>query len=546
MNNRPHIRPSPPPKGSMNLVTGTTATVVRSLSAYLRGAVAMPERAPLDYPFVASDIAQLHRVRANAGTPSLDDQTWNDLLLGPYLGELSRETSIFGKQELYRRLRAGVPSAERMAGRARVEALLADPQRVGQLHRALRPLRDADTEVASMLYEGACPPIPAWAGRTWPLPLALMASIAAVVLSPLAWLGVALVLYLLISAQVRYYERVQKWKRSTAVLQMMLATCGGLGADDLVDGGSFARSREQAARINRALSRSAAGKMIPGYEEYRDWFALANVNHYFKTAQLVFAQREFLLDCFARCAALEADVALARHLLAVSAWCWAGEAGRDALALQGVVHPLLADAAPLSIALEGKGAFISGQNGVGKSTLLRTVGLSLVAARAFGFAYAREARLPDLRVYASMQNEDSLLGGESLYIAELRRARELLEAANSGAPALYLIDEIFRGTNHIESVSAATAVLDTIAARGLVLVSSHNVVLASLLARWLEPLQIAREGRGLAVRPGVLVETNGVSLLAAQGFAPEISEKAARVAEWLGKRLAEPAGEFKL
>jgi hypothetical protein len=528
----------------MNLVIGTTATVVRSLSGFLRGAAAAPERAPLDYPFVASDVAQLHRVRAKADTPSLDDQTWNDLLLEPYLNELSRETSIFGKQELYRRLRAGVPAGERGAAHTRVEALLADPQRAERLHRNLRPLRDADTEAASILYEGSCPPIPAWAGRTWPLPLALMASIAAVALSPFAWLGVALVLYLLISAQVRYYERVQKWKQFTAVLQMMLATCTALGADEALDGGSFARSREQAGRINRGLSRSPAVKLIPGYEEYRDWFALANVNHYFKTGQLVFAQRDFLVDCYTRCAALEAEVALARHLLTAQCWCWAGAAEPNALALQGAVHPLLADAAPLSIALDGKGAFISGQNGVGKSTLLRTVGLSLVTARAFGFAYAREARLPDLRVYASMQNEDSLLGGESLYIAELRRARELLAAAASGERAVYLIDEIFRGTNHIESVSAATAVLDTIAANGLVLVSSHNVVLASLLARWLDPVQIAREGGGLAVRPGVLVETNGVALLAAQGFAPGVSEKAARVAEWLGKRLAEPAGEF--
>ncbi|MGZ5200231.1 MAG: MutS-related protein [Telluria sp.] len=528
----------------MSHIFATSASVVRHVSAHLRAAFATPERPPLDYPFVASDVAQLHRIRAKADTPSLDDQTWNDLLLEPYLDELSRETSIFGKQELYRRLRAGVRAGERAAQRTRVEALVADPERVARLHRSLRPLRDADTEAASLLHEGACPPIPAWAGRTWPLPLALMASIAAVALTPFAWLGVAFVLYLLIATQVRYYERVQKWNRSVAVLQMMLASCTRLGADEALDGGSFARGREQASRINRALSRSAAGKAIPGYEEYRDWFALANVNHYLKGVQLVFAQRDFLVACHERCAVLEADVALARHLLAAPRWCWAGPAGDKELALDGAVHPLLSGAAPLSITLAGKGAFVSGQNGVGKSTFLRTVGLSLVTARAFGYAYAREARMPDLRVYASMQNEDSLLGGESLYIAELRRARELLAAAESGQPAVYLIDEIFRGTNHVESVSAAAAVLDTLGARGLVLVSSHNVVLASLLARWLEPVQIARAEAGLAVRPGVLVETNGVSLLAAQGFAPEIGEKAARVAQWLGKRLAEPAGEF--
>lgn len=100
----------------------------------------------------------------------------------------------------------------------------------------------------------------------------------------------------------------------------------------------------------------------------------------------------------------------------------------------------------------GKGAFISEQNGIGKSTLLRTVGLNLLVARAFGFCYARKATVSMLPVYASMQNEDSLLGGESLYIAELQRARELLAAAAGPHRGILIIDEFFRGTNHMESV----------------------------------------------------------------------------------------------
>ena len=53
--------------------------------------------------------------------------------------------------------------------------------------------------------------------------------------------------------------------------------------------------------------------------------------------------------------------------------------------------------------------------------------------------------------------------------------------AENGPPAFFIIDEIFRGTNHLESISAAAAVLHTLAASGLVIVSSHNLVLAPLL-----------------------------------------------------------------
>ncbi len=220
----------------------------------------------------------------------------------------------------------------------------------------------------------------------------------------------------------------------------------------------------QAARLTRAIERSLL-HYVPFIDtllvEYDDWLLLGNVRRYFHTRQLV-----------RRAAALSArqlypagrpgsgpgaGAAAAR----APAFCWAGSAAPRALALQGMLHPLAGGAVPLSFGVDGRGAFISGQNAIGKSTLLRGMGLNLVSARAFGFCYADSADVPRLAVYSSMQNEDSLDGGESLYIAELRRARELLALAESGAPALFLIDEIFRGTNHLESVAAAAAVLHT-------------------------------------------------------------------------------------
>jgi DNA mismatch repair ATPase MutS len=178
---------------------------------------------------------------------------------------------------------------------------------------------------------------------------------------------------------------------------------------------------------------------------------------------------------------------------------------------------------------------------VGKSTLLRTVGINLVVARAFGFCYAREASVPALPVYASMQSEDSMLGGESLYMAELRRAKQLLAAADGPHPGIYLIDEIFRGTNHLESVSAAAAVLEVLAAKGLVIVSSHNLVLAPLLAHRLAPLCVRVEDGVLVLEAGVLAHTNGIALLAQRGFGAQVEANAGRVFEWLSGYLAHPA-----
>lgn len=511
----------------MPLLKGSMSADVSGLSSLWKHFYAR-EREPADVAFAETEVAHMHRLCSDPAGASIDDATWKDLLLDRYCGQLSEGVSIFGRQALYQRLRAGRGGAQR----ARVQALMHEPERLARLQAACQWLRHADQEIATLLFEDAAPALPWWAAHTWLLTLMLIASIAAVALSPAAWLLVGAVLYALMGTQMRYYDTVAKWEQSMKSLQMLLRV------EVLLEG----EHGGAASRINRALTRSPFEKLVPGSGAYLDWFMLKNVSHYFKGVAVVRDNLALLRDCFTRLSNLEADVALACHLLNVPLFCWAERGDAASLALHDIVHPLLTQAQPLSIGVQGKGAFISGQNGIGKSTLLRTVGINLVAARAFGFCYAASARVPDLPVYASMQSEDSLLGGESLYMAELRRAQELLAAAAGPHPGVYIIDEIFRGTNHLESISAAAAVLDVLAAKALVIVSSHNLVLASLLAHRLAPLCVARgEDGALSVRAGVLAHTNGIALLAQRGFGAQVEQGAGKVFDWLNAYLAHPA-----
>jgi hypothetical protein len=509
-----------------------------ALAQFLRG-FTPAETEPPAHPFAPTDIAQLQRLTASDPAASLDDQTWRDLLLDRYADSLSGEVSIFGRQELHRRLRGGADDAEAAHRRGRIEGLLREPDRLDGLQRTLRPLRRADVEVAEVLFDPQwqAPPAPGWLSYALLLPLGLAISLVAVILSPWAWLGAGLVMYWLVTLQMRYTDRVGAWTRSTHALQMLLRTVSLLDGSGQPLASTFAGLGARAGKVGRSLARSLVAQALPDVAAYGDWFMLANVRHYFRTLAIVASQRDFLRECYRLCAELEADLALARHLRGVPVWCWAGRADAGSLALEEGVHPLLDGGSPLSLGLlDGKGAFISGQNGVGKSTFLRMLGLNLAVARAFGFCYAKSASLPALPVAASMQNEDSLLDGHSLYIAELARARALL-AASSGRQVICLVDEIFRGTNHEESVAAAAAVLDELAERARVVVSSHNLVLGPLLAHRLASWRIVREDAGgLRLEPGVLGQTNGVALLAQRGFGLAIQRKAERVAEWLARQ----------
>ncbi|ELX12112.1 DNA mismatch repair protein MutS domain-containing protein [Janthinobacterium sp. HH01] len=506
-------------------------SLLSSLTRFL-----LPAEAPvIDYPFVPSDVA-LYRRTAHPDANVLDEQTWDDMLLPQYSAQLARETSIFGQQELHRRLYADGGGVA--ASAVRVRTLAQDAGQRRQLHAACAGLRRADREISVALFGAEPAPAPRWAGLLPWLPPALLLTVAlALATGVVALWGVVVGLWLLLSlVQVRYHEAVEEWGRVLATLQQMLRAHSLLAAlDDPLTAGLRADAA-RAGKLNRRIAQSVVGN-LPGVREYRDWLWLMNVRHYFASRDAVRAELALLRSSFERVAALEADLALARHLAQTPRYCWAERGG--AVALEQVVHPLLAQAEPLTFALAGQGAFISGQNGIGKSTLLRTVGLNLILARAFGFCYAERAVTPLLPVYSSMQSEDALDGGESLYIAELRRARELLALAER-APAVFIIDEIFRGTNHLESISAAAAVLHTLSQQGTVIVSSHNLVLAPLLEDRLAPWCVSRVGDGLRVAPGVLQETNGISLLAARGFDHAISAKAGRVFDWLSAQAHSP------
>jgi hypothetical protein len=496
------------------------------------------DRAPPSPFFTPDEIGRLHEAGKDPRT-ALDDQTWHDLLLESWEEQLAQDTSIFGRQMLHRRLRAGLQDTDCAALTGRLRGLLADPGRIDALTTALRPLRYAETEVAGVLFGGEPPQAPGWSRFLWALPLFLLLSLGLLLTQPLGWMATIAALAPLMALQIQYHRRIELWKNTLDSLNALLAGSHTLAALDDPLVAPFVAARADAARLHNRIARSLLVRMIPGGEAYLNWFAAYNIGRYWKTIRTVYGAREFLRACYLRSAALEADVSLARHLRSQPHWCWAERSGPRTLVLHGGVHPLMDAPSPLSMQLEGQGAFISGQNASGKSTFLRMAGLNLVAARAFGFCYAQEARLPALPVRASMQNEDSLLGGESLYMSELRRARELLDA--SGEPAgICLIDEVFRGTNHLESVSAAAAVLDSLCERDLVLVSSHNLVLARILAGKLEAFRIDTTGGRPVLEAGVLRDPNGIALLATQGFGARIEGRAAEVARWLSAQLAQP------
>ena len=199
---------------------------------------------------------------------------------------------------------------------------------------------------------------------------------------------------------------------------------------------------------------------------------------------------------------------------------------------RGMAHPLLpADSRvgnDLRLGARGEVLIITGSNMSGKSTLMRTVGVNLVLAYAGAPVCARSFGCAALELHTSMRLKDDLEKRISSFYAELLRIKGIVEAARAGRQVLFLVDEIFRGTNSKDRHAGAMAVLRQLHALGAAgLVSTHDLELAQLEAmepssfrnfHFQERFEDGKIGFDYKMSPGVSTTTNAMHLLRMVGL----------------------------
>ena len=148
-------------------------------------------------------------------------------------------------------------------------------------------------------------------------------------------------------------------------------------------------------------------------------------------------------------------------------------------------HPLLAPAVAVGNDVElrtaGDVLIVSGSNMSGKTTYLRAVGVNVLLANLGGPVAADAMSLRRVRVRTSVRVSDDLSGGVSLFLAEVRRLRDIVADAEAPAqpPVLFLLDEILHGTNTVDRRLTTRDVLARLsAARAIGIVTTHDPEIA--------------------------------------------------------------------
>jgi hypothetical protein len=198
----------------------------------------------------------------------------------------------------------------------------------------------------------------------------------------------------------------------------------------------------------------------------------------------------------------------------------------------GLGHPLLAECVRNDVSLDASPGtanrffLISGSNMSGKSTLLRSMGINAVLAYAGAPVRARAMRLTPLRLGAALALTDSLAEGKSKFLAEVERLARIVEAS-AAAPALFLVDEIFSGTNSADRRTAAGAVVRSLLRRGAIgALSTHDLALAELATadnggvnvHMASPDPEDPLGFDYTLKPGVNTSSNALAIIRMMGL----------------------------
>jgi ABC-type multidrug transport system fused ATPase/permease subunit len=209
------------------------------------------------------------------------------------------------------------------------------------------------------------------------------------------------------------------------------------------------------------------------------------------------------------------------------------DAAATGFAGTGLGHPLIpADERvcnDFSMGQPGEVVIITGSNMAGKSSFLRTLGVNLRLAYAGGVVSADALTTGLFRLFAVIKVNDSVTDGFSYFYAEVRRLRQLLDALDvpDSLPVLFLIDEIFKGTNNRERLIGSRAYIRALRTHhGLGLVSTHDLELVHLAeespnisnVHFREEVVNGEMVFDYRLRPGPCPTSNALKIMALEGL----------------------------
>ncbi|HAT4116461.1 MutS-related protein [Clostridium perfringens] len=215
--------------------------------------------------------------------------------------------------------------------------------------------------------------------------------------------------------------------------------------------------------------------------DYIKMFFMVDIIAYQNSVKILEENKENLYKIYDIVAKLDFALNLAYYRKSLSEYTIPEFIESEDILLENLYHPIIHNPVKNSILIKNNILF-TGSNASGKSTFIKAVALNCILAQSLNTALCSKYRCKFSKVITSMAIKDNILAGDSYFIAEIKSLKRLLDSLNGEIRVLAFIDEILKGTNTIERISASASILKYAEnTNGKLLVATHDMELTQIL-----------------------------------------------------------------
>jgi len=216
--------------------------------------------------------------------------------------------------------------------------------------------------------------------------------------------------------------------------------------------------------------------------------------------------------------------------------------GERKLIAQDVYHPLILNCVKNNLKVNDKSILLTGSNMSGKTSFIRCMAINVITGLTINTCFAEHFSMPRMRVFSAIRISDDLMNDRSYYFEEVMTIKEMIDRSKEDNLNLFLLDEIFKGTNTVERISAGKAVLSSLnEENNIVFVSTHDIELADLLKNeydlyhFSEIVDHKTVDFDYKLKEGKLKNRNAIRILQINDYPESIIKEAIEISEELDK-----------
>ena len=249
-----------------------------------------------------------------------------------------------------------------------------------------------------------------------------------------------------------------------------------------------------------------------------------------------FKKKEQIVEVFEIVGLLDAMCAIASFRAMLPVYCIPQFSKEKKYHATKMYHPFLKEPVPATMVTK-KSVLITGSNASGKSTFIKSAAMNAILAQTIHTVCAKEYQSAFFKVMTSMALSDNLFTNESYYIAEIKSLRRILQETNGEIPVLGFVDEVLRGTNTVERISASSQILATLSkSNALMFAATHDIELTYMLEELFENYHFEEQIKEKEIlfdydlKTGRATTQNAIALLGLLNYPEEIIKQAKETA----------------